>query len=117
MAQEATAVQHHALLKAKVRVAGNLKDDAALDAARGVDVVFDVTGNRDSMGGAVEYLAHGGRMVFVGLVQDDFAIRQVGSARLTVNQKQIVSRAVDPVESKVEIHQILDAIVLYRGTG
>ncbi len=53
----------------------------------------------------------------VGQLQDDFAIRQVGSARLPVNQEQIVSRAVDPIESKVDIHQILDAIVLYRGTG
>jgi hypothetical protein len=53
----------------------------------------------------------------VGQLQDDFAIRQVGSTRLTVNQEKIVSRAVDPVESKVEIHQILDAIVLYCGTG
>ena len=53
----------------------------------------------------------------MGQLQDDFAIGQVGSARLTVNQEQIVSRAVDPVESKVEIHQILDAIVLYCGTG
>ena len=48
----------------------------------------------------------------VGQLEDDFAIRQVGSAGLTVNQEQIVSRAVDPIESKVEIHQILDAIIL-----
>jgi hypothetical protein len=53
----------------------------------------------------------------VGQLEDDFAIRQVGSAGLTVNQEQIVSRSVDPIESKVEIQQILDAIVLYRGTG
>ncbi len=53
----------------------------------------------------------------VGQLEDDFAIRQVGSAGLTVNQEQIVSWAVDPVESKVEIHQFLDAVVLYCGTG
>lgn len=53
----------------------------------------------------------------VGQLQDDFAIRQVGSAGLPVNQEEVVSRAVDPIESKVEIHQILDAIVLDRGTG
>jgi len=53
----------------------------------------------------------------VGQLEDDFAIREVGSAGLTVNQEQIVSRAVDPIESKVKIHQILDAVVLYCGTG
>ncbi len=59
----------------------------------------------------------GSKIEGVGQLQDDFAIRQVGSARLTVNQEQIVSWAVDPVESKVDVHQILDAIVLYCGTG
>ena len=53
----------------------------------------------------------------MGQLEDDFAIRQVGSAGLTVNQEQIVSAAVDPIESKVEVHQILDAVVLYCGTG
>ena len=35
--------------------------------------MFDVTGNGDSMHGAVDLLAHGGRIVFVGLVKTDFA--------------------------------------------
>jgi hypothetical protein len=34
-------------------------------------VVFDATGNADSMMGAFEYVAHGGRLVYVGLVQSD----------------------------------------------
>jgi 2-desacetyl-2-hydroxyethyl bacteriochlorophyllide A dehydrogenase len=38
------------------------------------DVVFDVTGNRHSMSGAVELLVHGGRLVFVGLVKGEFSI-------------------------------------------
>lgn len=37
-------------------------------------VVFDATGNAESMSGAVRYLAHGGRLVFVGLVKGDVAI-------------------------------------------
>ncbi len=37
--------------------------------ARLADVVFDATGNRASMEKCFEYLAHGGRIVFVGLVQ------------------------------------------------
>jgi 2-desacetyl-2-hydroxyethyl bacteriochlorophyllide A dehydrogenase len=34
-------------------------------------VVFDATGNAESMMGAFQYVAHGGRMVYVGLVQSD----------------------------------------------
>ena len=35
--------------------------------------VFDATGNVRSMMDALRYVAHGGRLVFVGLVRDDFA--------------------------------------------
>jgi 2-desacetyl-2-hydroxyethyl bacteriochlorophyllide A dehydrogenase len=34
-------------------------------------VVFDATGNAESMMGAFQYVAHGGRLVFVGLMQGD----------------------------------------------
>jgi 2-desacetyl-2-hydroxyethyl bacteriochlorophyllide A dehydrogenase len=34
-------------------------------------VVFDATGNAQSMMGAFQYVAHGGRLVFVGLMQGD----------------------------------------------
>ncbi|HEY3289979.1 MAG TPA: zinc-binding alcohol dehydrogenase family protein [Anaerolineae bacterium] len=34
-------------------------------------VVFDATGNATSMMGAFQYVAHGGRLVFVGLMQGD----------------------------------------------
>ena len=34
-------------------------------------VVFDATGNGESMMGAFKYVAHGGRLVFVGLMQGD----------------------------------------------
>ncbi|WP_026961473.1 zinc-binding alcohol dehydrogenase family protein [Alicyclobacillus herbarius] len=34
-------------------------------------VVFDATGNVQSMASALSYLAHGGRLVYVGLVQDN----------------------------------------------
>jgi 2-desacetyl-2-hydroxyethyl bacteriochlorophyllide A dehydrogenase len=37
-------------------------------------VVIDATGNAHSMNGAIAYLAHGGRLVFVGLHQGEFAI-------------------------------------------
>jgi 2-desacetyl-2-hydroxyethyl bacteriochlorophyllide A dehydrogenase len=37
-------------------------------------VVFDATGNADSMQAAFQYVAHGGRLVFVGLVQGDVAL-------------------------------------------
>lgn len=33
--------------------------------------VFDATGNLQSMGSAFQYVAHGGRLIFVGLVQAD----------------------------------------------
>ncbi|MFC7681705.1 zinc-binding alcohol dehydrogenase family protein [Paenibacillus sp. GCM10028914] len=36
-------------------------------------VVFDATGNRKSMEGAFHYVAHGGRLVYVGLVKDDIS--------------------------------------------
>ncbi|MFC4808657.1 zinc-binding alcohol dehydrogenase family protein [Paenibacillus sp. GCM10023250] len=36
-------------------------------------VVFDATGNANSMSGAFQYVAHGGRLVFVGLVKSDIA--------------------------------------------
>ncbi|MBO7743190.1 zinc-binding alcohol dehydrogenase family protein [Paenibacillus sp. MWE-103] len=36
-------------------------------------VVFDATGNAASMNGAFQYVAHGGRLVFVGLVKSDIA--------------------------------------------
>lgn len=35
--------------------------------------IFDATGNVSSMRGSLQYLAQGGRIVFVGLVQDDFS--------------------------------------------
>ena len=34
-------------------------------------VVFDATGSAESMMGAFQYVAHGGRLIFVGLVQSD----------------------------------------------
>jgi 2-desacetyl-2-hydroxyethyl bacteriochlorophyllide A dehydrogenase len=34
-------------------------------------VVFDATGNAESMMGAFQYVAHGGRLIFVGLMQGD----------------------------------------------
>lgn len=40
----------------------------------GAAVVVDATGNDKSMARAVEYLAHGGRLVFVGLVRGAFSI-------------------------------------------
>lgn len=36
-------------------------------------VVFDVTGSVKSMNNAYRYVAHGGRLVYVGLVQDDIS--------------------------------------------
>ncbi len=36
--------------------------------------VFDATGSVDSMRKSLSYLAHGGRLVYVGLVQADFAL-------------------------------------------
>lgn len=38
-------------------------------------LVFDATGNASSMARAFELVAHGGRLVFVGLVQGDIAFR------------------------------------------
>ncbi|UQZ86475.1 Putative L-galactonate oxidoreductase [Paenibacillus konkukensis] len=35
--------------------------------------VFDATGNAKSMEGAVQYVSHGGRLVYVGLVKSDIA--------------------------------------------
>ncbi len=37
-------------------------------------VVIDATGNRDSMQSALRYLGHGGRLVYVGLFQGEFAL-------------------------------------------
>ncbi|WP_304235808.1 zinc-binding alcohol dehydrogenase family protein [Jiulongibacter sediminis] len=37
------------------------------------DVVFDATGNSQSMKKALNYLAHGGRLVFIGLFQGDYS--------------------------------------------
>lgn len=37
-------------------------------------VVFDATGNVDSMNRSLDFLAAGGRLVFVGLVQTDFSL-------------------------------------------
>lgn len=47
---------------------------ATLQAVTGDDLptlVFDATGNRQSMQAAFQYVAHGGRLVFVGLFQGD----------------------------------------------
>jgi 2-desacetyl-2-hydroxyethyl bacteriochlorophyllide A dehydrogenase len=37
-------------------------------------VVLDATGNPQSMNGALSFLAHGGRLVYVGLFQGDFSL-------------------------------------------
>jgi len=47
---------------------------AALTNGEFPTVVFDATGNARSMSGAVHYLAHGGRLVYVGLVKGDIAL-------------------------------------------
>lgn len=54
------------------------RDDSARRLAEltdgdGPTVVFDATGNARSMRQAFDYVAHGGRLVFVGLVKDDIA--------------------------------------------
>jgi 2-desacetyl-2-hydroxyethyl bacteriochlorophyllide A dehydrogenase len=38
------------------------------------ELVIDATGNASSMRSAFDYVAHGGRLVFVGLVQDDIPV-------------------------------------------
>ncbi len=42
--------------------------------ARLADVVFDATGNAAAMEQSLPYVAHGGRLVFVGLVQTSVAL-------------------------------------------
>ena len=37
-------------------------------------VVFDATGSATSMASSFSLVAHGGRLVFVGLVQDDITL-------------------------------------------
>ena len=53
----------------------------------------------------------------VGEFQDKSTIRLACPPGLIVNHKQIVSWSIDPVESKIEVHQILDTIVLHSGAG
>jgi len=54
--------------------------ESALDAIRGLTggdlptLVFDATGNAQSMAASFQYAANGSRVVFVGLVQDSIAI-------------------------------------------
>ena len=53
----------------------------------------------------------------MGEFQDKSTIRLTRPSCLIVDHKQIVPSSIDPVESKVEIHQILDTIVLQGGAG
>ncbi|SFI69376.1 2-desacetyl-2-hydroxyethyl bacteriochlorophyllide A dehydrogenase [Paenibacillus sp. UNC496MF] len=56
----------HALRDPKARLEG-------LNAGDLPTVVFDATGNAGSMAGAFDYAAHGGKLVYVGLVKGDIA--------------------------------------------
>ncbi len=49
----------------------SLEKVAARTAGAGFDVVYDATGNSRSMQAAFAYVAHGGVMVMVSVVQDD----------------------------------------------
>ncbi|GAA4855681.1 zinc-binding alcohol dehydrogenase family protein [Paenibacillus vulneris] len=56
----------------------NVKNDPvkAIESITGGDlptVVFDATGNARSMEGAMQYVSHGGRLVYVGLVKSDIS--------------------------------------------
>ncbi len=53
----------------------------------------------------------------VGELHDEGSIGEFGPARLSENHEQIVSRAVDVIESKVDIKQIGQIVVLQRRTG
>lgn len=67
--REKMAVQH--TLDARNAPADALRELTAGDMAT---VVIDATGNAASMNGALAYLAHGGRLVFVGLHQGEFSL-------------------------------------------
>jgi 2-desacetyl-2-hydroxyethyl bacteriochlorophyllide A dehydrogenase len=43
--------------------------------SNGFDVVFDATGNQKSMERSVEYVAHGGRYVLVGVIKDSITFK------------------------------------------
>jgi 2-desacetyl-2-hydroxyethyl bacteriochlorophyllide A dehydrogenase len=86
-----------------------LQDPAAqLAALTGGDyptVVFDATGNARSMGAAFQYIAHGGRLVYVGLVKDEIAFQHpefhkrettlMGSRNATRDDFDQVRRAIE----------------------
>ena len=58
----------------------------------------------------------------MGELDDDLSIGEnysvsLSPARLSENHEQIVSRAIDPIESEVDIKQIGQIVVLQRGAG
>ena len=60
--------------KAAVQVGPEAKTElSALTDGDFFDVVFDATGNTKSMLGALDYVAHGGTLVFVSVVRDDIS--------------------------------------------
>jgi alcohol dehydrogenase len=57
-----------------IRASGDVRDVTAIQAITGgllPSVVFDATGSKDSMGEAFNYVAHTGKLVFVGIVNGD----------------------------------------------
>jgi threonine dehydrogenase-like Zn-dependent dehydrogenase len=57
-----------------VQAQGEILDSLQLQSITGGDLptaVFDATGNAESMQRAFQYIAHGGRLIFVGLFQGD----------------------------------------------
>ena len=53
----------------------------------------------------------------MGEFQNDGAIRLAGTAFLIVNQEQVVSWPIDPIQPKVDAKFTLDAVVLQSGFG
>ena len=95
------------------------------------DVVIDATGNTASMAGAIEYVAHTGRLVFVGIVTDDIAISDpkfhAREATLLASRNALpedFQRVIDSIESgnidtqpwithRTELDQLSDVFASY----
>jgi 2-desacetyl-2-hydroxyethyl bacteriochlorophyllide A dehydrogenase len=62
----------HFQVEETVDAAGDPEEElGALTAGEFFTTVFEATGNSESMRSAISYVAHGGQMILVGLVQDD----------------------------------------------
>ncbi|MEK6799190.1 MAG: tetratricopeptide repeat protein [Planctomycetota bacterium] len=126
-AAQATSAQHHALLKAKVRLAGQLQDHVAMDSAREESASFNVDGAGGKTVLALVHVQRGEIELAINALREAIAVQSTDASSLallgqcyhslgrTEDAKGAYERAVAANREEGYAHQGLAVLALARG--